>query len=221
MSSYNVKINNDKTDNDKTDNDKTDNDLKLELIAYKTNLSSKTRIQKYHIIRQNGITIKHKICNVYAPFGRQTNVDHKTKQIFDQHRLNICFSKNQIDPDSKHKPYLELKRLITELETYFGTFDDLTNYQLLSNIINRDDYGIVIRFHLKTNKNKTITPLIQVSSENLNNIDIVDNTKITEWNDFNKTKQFNFNFHPDSLWIDHIHKKYGVSLMIDKVFQII
>jgi hypothetical protein len=195
--------------------------IELELIPYKTN--NKSQIQKFHIVRKNGHTVKHRICNVYAPFGRQTSTDHKTKNQLEQHRLNVCFSKSQIESNSD-KAYLELKRLITELETYFGSFDDLSDYNLLSNIINRSEYGIVIRFHLKTNKNKTVTPLIQITSDEINEnkqTKSTESTETTEWISFNKTKQFNFNFHPDSLWIDHKNKKYGVSLMIDKVFQLI
>jgi hypothetical protein len=189
-------------------------DLDLELIPYKTN--NRSHIKKYHIIRKNTHTIKHKICNVFAPFGRQTPTDHKTKHKLEQHRLNICFSKIKIAAESEDKSYIELKRLINELETYFKTFDDLSEHELVSNIINRDEYGIVFRFHLKTNQNKTVTPLIQVSKDNIN-----EKNDSTEWISFDKTKQFNFNFHPDSLWIDNQNKKYGVSLMIDKVFQLI
>ena len=199
--------------------------IELELIPYKTN--NKSHIQKFHIVRKNGHTIKHRICNVYAPFGRQTSADHKTKNQLEQHRLNVCFTKSQIESNSADKAYLELKRLITELETYFGSFEDLSDYNLLSNIIMRSEYGIVIRFHLKTNKNKTVTPLIQITSDEINQTKQIESTESTkstestEWISFNKTKQFNFNFHPDSLWIDHKNKKYGISLMIDKVFQLI
>lgn len=202
--------------------------IDLELIPYKTN--NKSQIEKYHIVRKNGITVKHRICNVLAPFGRQTSSDHKTNISLKQHRLNICFTKLQIqdkqlindDEILKHKipkSYIELKRLITELETYFGSFDDLSTYELVSNIINREEYGIVIRFHLKTNKDKTVSPLIKLLTEDIGLYN--DKTESTEWINFDKTKQFNFDFHPDSLWIDHKNKKYGVSLMIDKVFQII
>ena len=195
--------------------------IELELIPYK--LNNKSQIQKFHIVRKNGHTIKHRICNVYAPFGRQTSADHKTKNKLEQHRLNVCFTKSQIE-SNLDKAYLELKRLITELETYFGSFDDLSDYKLLSNIIMRSEYGIVIRFHLKTNKNNTVTPLVQITSDEINKTKqtkTTESTESTEWISFNKSKQFNFNFHPDSLWIDHKNKKYGVSLMIDKVFQLI
>jgi hypothetical protein len=202
--------------------------IDLELIPYKNN--NKSQIKKYHIIRKNGHTIKHRICNVFAPFGRQTSSDHKTNTTLKQHRLNVCFSKEQIQVDefsndtkiSKNKiytSYIELKRLITELEAYFGSFDDFSEYELMSNIIDRDIYGIVIRFHLKTNKGKTVTPFVQDSSEDIGLV-CSDNLP-TEWISFDKTKQFNFHFHPDSLWIDHKNKKYGISLMMDRVFQMI
>jgi len=195
--------------------------IELELIPYKTN--NKSHIQRFHIVRKNGHTIKYRICNVYAPFGRQTSADHKTKNQLEQHRLNVCFSKSQIESNSD-KAYIELKRLITELELYFGSFDDFSDYNLLSNIINRSEHGIVIRFHLKTNKNNTITPLIQITSDEINENKQTKSIKSTEpiqWISFNKKKQFNFNFHPDSLWINHKNKTYGISLMIDKVFQLI
>jgi len=198
-------------------------DLDLELMPYITN--NKSQIQKYHIMKKNGHTIKHRICNVFAPFGRQTSSDHKTNTSLNQHRLNICFNKSQIESEFKDKSYLELKRLITELESYFGTFDDLLEYELLSNIINRDKYGYVFRFHLKSNRDRTVTPLVQKMSTNSTESKIPTESNIptesTEWINFDKTKKFNFNFHPDSLWIDHKNKRYGISLMIDKVFQII
>lgn len=181
-------------------------DINLQLIPYK----NKGKIQKYHIINTNDKQLKYRICNVYAPFGRQTSNDHKTSTKITQHRLNVCF--NKLDIENNNKSYLELKRLITELETYFGSFDELKQMNLTSNIIDRDEYGIVIRFHLKTLNDKTITPLIRMI-----------NTKDeeTEWIQFDKNKQFNFDFHPDCLWIDKENNKYGISLMIDKVFQFI
>ena len=105
---------------------------------------------------------------------------------------------------------MELTKIITELEKYFGTFDELKDYELISNIINRDTFGYIIRFHLKTHNNKTTTPLTQ----------IIDNeNQIVEWIQFDKNKQINIDFGPDCLWIDNKNKKYGVSFVIYKVFQ--
>ena len=72
--------------------------IDLELIPYKTN--NKSQIEKYHIIRKSGHTIKYRICNVFAPFGRQTSSEHKTNVKLNQHRLNICFTKSQIQVES-------------------------------------------------------------------------------------------------------------------------
>jgi hypothetical protein len=127
-----------------------------------------------------------------------------------QHRLNICFSSNDIN--TKNKTYLELTQIISDLETYFSNFDELKNYELVSNIIPRQTYGIVIRFHLKTLKDKTITPFKQM----INSVD-----ESVEWIQFDKNLQFNFNFHPDCLWIDNTNSKYGISFVIDSVFQFI
>jgi enoyl reductase-like protein len=188
-------------------------DLDLQFIPFANN--TKSNIQKFHIVKKDGHTLKHRICNVFAPFGRQTSSEHKVKTNANltQHRLNVCFTPEQVNLDKN--PYKELHRLITELESYFGSFDELKTMNLQSNIINRNQHGIVIRFHLKTNKNHTVTPLVQTKQEDL------ENAIHTEWIAFDKNKQFNFDFHPDSLWIDNVNNKYGISLMIDKVFQII
>ena len=175
--------------------------MNIQIIPYKSNKSS---IEKYHVIRLDNSQIYYKVCNVFAPFGRQT--EHKTKNNLDQHRLNIGISKEQIN----NKSYIDLIKLITELETYFGTFDELKDYELISNIINRDEYGHIVRFHLKTQNNKTTTPLTQ----------IIDNeNQIVEWIQFDKNKQINIDWGPDCLWIDNKNKKFGISLVIYKVFQ--
>jgi hypothetical protein len=182
-------------------------EINLQLIPYKTN--NRSNIKRYHIVNSNGNIIKYKIYNVYSNFGRQTTNDHKTSMLLKQHRLNISFSLSLIE--NQDKSYLELNKLITELETYFKLIDDFSDYELISNIINRDIYGLIMRFHLKTNKDNTITPLILIK----------DNTyEQTEWISFNKNIQFNLNFHPDCLWVDEINKKFGISLVVDKVFQL-
>ncbi len=179
--------------------------MNIQITPYKNN---KSLLEKYHIIRLDNTLINYRICNVYAPFGRQT--EHHTQNNLSQHRLNIGFSVVEIT--NSNKSYLELHRIINELETYFSTFDELKDYELVSNIINRDTHGIIIRFHLKTQNDKTTTPLIQM----INSQDID-----TEWIKFDKTKQFNMDISPDCLWIDNKNKKYGISFVISKVFQFI
>jgi hypothetical protein len=179
--------------------------MNIQITPYKINKSS---IEKYHIIRLDSSQIIYRICNIYAPFGRQT--EHYTSNNLTQHRLNIGFSTEQIL--NNDKSYLELSKIIQELEIYFSTFDELKDYELVSNIINRDTYGIIIRFHLKTQNNKTTTPLTQiVKSEDID----------VEWIQFDKTKQINIDITPDCLWIDNKNKKYGISFVINKVFQFI
>jgi len=180
-----------------------DTELNISLIPYK---NKNKNIEKYHVLRQNSSKIIYKICNVFAPFGRQ--IDHQTKCIINQHRLNICFTRQEFND----KSYIEMKKIIDELESYFADFDELTDYKLISNIIDRDSYGIVIRFHLKTNKNNTVTPLIHM--KNLESEQV-------EWISFDKEVKINIDFSPDSLWINHIDKTYGISLVINKVFQFI
>ena len=179
--------------------------MDIQITLYKRNNSP---IEKYHIIRLDSSQIIYRICNVFAPFGRQT--EHKTTNVIKQHRLNISFSLEQIS--SLDKSYVELTRIINELETYFGTFDELKDYELVSNIINRDTFGIIVRFHLKTQNDKTTTPLIKM----INSID-----SNTEWIEFDKNKQINIDICPDCLWIDNKNKRYGVSFVILKVFQFI
>jgi len=179
--------------------------MNIQISPYKFNNSS---IEKYHIIRLDNTQILYRICNVYAPFGRQT--EHHTKNKLSQHRLNIGFSNDFINNDNKS--YLELTRIINELEVYFGTFDELKDYNLVSNIIDRDNHGKIIRFHLKTQYKKTTTPLIQLSN---------DTESHAEWIQFDKTKKINIDITPDCLWVDNTNKKYGISFVINKVFQII
>ena len=179
--------------------------MNIQITPFKKNNSP---IEKYHIIRLDHSQIIYKICNVFAPFGIQT--EHQTTNKITQHRLNISFNQNQIT--SNDKSYIELTRIITELEKYFGEFDELKDYELVSNIINRDTFGIIIRFHLKTQKNKTTTKLIQM-------INSIDSNK--EWIEFDKNMQINIDICPDCLWIDNKNKRYGVSFVILKVFQFI
>jgi len=179
--------------------------MDIQITPYKNN---KSTIEKYHIIRLNSSQIVYRICNIYAPFGRQT--EHHTKHNLTQHRLNIGFSTEQIN--NNDKSYIELHNIISELETYFSTFDELKDYELVSNIINRDTHGIIIRFHLKTQNDKTTTQLTQM----------IESTDINvEWIQFDKTKQINIDITPDCLWIDNKNKKYGISFVIHKVFQFI
>jgi hypothetical protein len=179
--------------------------MNLQIIPFKNNNNT---LQKYHIVDSSDNILLYKICNVYSSFGRQTETDHRTKNKISQHRLNICFSCDDIN--QQNKSYMELKHIITTIESYFQSFEELINLELVSNIINRDKYGIVIRFHLKTFKNKTISKFISINTDTLE----------SEWISFDKDRQFNFEFHPDCLWIDNINKKFGVSLVIDKVFQL-
>lgn len=177
--------------------------MNIQITPYKLN---KSTIEKYHIIRLDNTQIIYRICNVFAPFGRQT--EHFTKNKLSQHRLNISFSNEQIA--NNDKAYLELIRIINELESFFGTFDELKDYKLVSNIINRDTFGIIIRFHLKTQYNKTTTPLVHLKDSDEENV---------EWIQFDKTKQFNMDITPDCLWIDNKNKNYGISFVINKVVQ--
>jgi len=181
--------------------------INLQLIPYKNNNGE---IKKYHIVNQNNSLPLFDICNVFSQFGRQTDSDHKTTNIMTQHRLNICFSCEQIG--QKNKPYVELINIIQNIENYFSSFNELKNMKIISNIIDRKEYGVVIRFHLKTYKNKTTTPLININKNK---------EYIVEWVQFDKNKHFDFKFHPDCLWIDEKNNKFGISLAIDKVFQII
>jgi hypothetical protein len=179
----------------------------LEICPYKNNISS--QIKKFHVTKNDEI-LKFKICNLSSPFGRKTDSDHNTSYSLHQHRLNIEF--NHEDLKNNKKSYEELTKIIRDIEQYFKEFDELKNMELVSNIINRDGYGIVIRFHLKTFKNKTTTPLTHcVNGE----------TSDVEWVQFNKNNKFNIDFHPDCLWIDENNKKFGISFVIDRVFQMI
>ena len=183
-------------------------DLNIKIIPYALKNKHIDGLKKFHIVDEHNNLINHTICNLFAPFGRQTELDHKTSSNLSQHRLNICFTKEDIR--SEKKEYKNLTEIIKKYETYFGLFEELTGYDNMSNIIDRDKYGIVVRFHLKTNKNNTITPLVM-----LNNTD----EKDMSWIDFDKDCQINIKFHPDSFWINEIKKTYGISLLIDKVYQ--
>ena len=161
------------------------------LIPYK---KTNKNVKKFHLLNDKKELLTYSINNVYAPFGRQT--DH-----YSQHRLNICFSLEDIS--NNDQSYIKLVKIIDDLEKSM----DVPNKTLLSNIINRDNYGIVIRFHLKTNRNMTTTQLFNKNNEKL------------LWNEFDKKKSFSCNFHPDCLWIDDSSNHYGISFVIDKVYQ--
>lgn len=166
-------------------------------------------IQKFFIVDKSNKILHYNICNVYAPFGRQTELDHHTSNKLCQHRLNICFSIEQM----QSKEYKYLTDIITKLENYFKDFEELSNVVLQSSIIHRGKYGVVIRFHLKTTKNNTTTPLILLNKEN--------NEKNVEWVNFIKEEKINIKFHPDCLWINNQTQNYGISFIIDKVYQYI
>lgn len=165
------------------------------ITPYKnTGKTKNSNIKKFHLLNSNKEILKYSINSVYAPFGRQT--DH-----YSQHRLNICFSLDDIS--NNDQSYIKLVKIIDDLEKSI----DIPDKTLLSNIINRDKYGIVMRFHLKTNKNMTTTQLFNQNSEQL------------LWNQFDKDKSFSCNFHPDCLWIDNSSNHYGISFVIDTVYQ--
>lgn len=184
-------------------------DLDLNLIAYKN--INKIEIKKYHIVDSKNKIIKHKICNIFAPFGREADYN-KFKS--SQQRFNICFSQDHINKNNKS--YVDLTNLINIYENYFKQFDELKDYQLCSNIINRDKYGVVIRCHLKTIKNNTTTSLKKIISDN----NLIETIEI-EWIDFDKNEQFNMDYCFDCLWIDESNKKFGISIKVECVYQFI
>ena len=92
--------------------------MDIQITPYKNNKSS---IEKYHIIRLDSSQITYRICNIFAPFGRQT--EHHTLHNLTQHRLNIGFSLEQIS--NNDRSYLELQKIIHELEIFFSTFDEI------------------------------------------------------------------------------------------------
>jgi len=159
------------------------------LIKYKI----KSFIQKYHILDSDRDIIKCKCCNVISPFGREINKFKDSKQ----HRLNIKYSENLIE-------------LINNFENYINEFDDFKEYDLVSNIIRNNKYGDIIRFHLKTNNNNTTTIFKHINKDNI---------EIANWIDYQIDKKINIDFHPDCLWIDEKNKKYGISFIIDTVYQ--
>lgn len=178
--------------------------MNLCIIPYK---STDKNINKYHIVDNNNKLIHYNLCNVYAPFGRQTEKEHHTSNKIVQHRLNICFTKDKLDT----KEYNIASKIITDIETWFSNFKELTDFKLISSLIDRKKFGKVIRFHLKTLQNTTTTPLLC-----LNNGD----EKTKSWIDFNKEMQINIKFHPDCFWINNLNKTFGISFVIDKVYQL-
>jgi hypothetical protein len=179
----------------------------VQLLPYSNKKKNSNNIKKYHILNSVNNIIKYKICNVFSPFGRETEYA-KIKDLH-QHRLNICFSKAHIKDDKSYKLLIDM---INEIENYFKDMDELETYNLVSNIIDRGEYGIVIRFHLKTLNNRTITNLTQIIDGKEDKV---------EWIQFDKLKQYNMDFHPDCLWIDDTNKKFGISLAIESVIQFI
>lgn len=185
------------------------NNLNLNLIPYKN--INKMKILKYHIVDSKNKIIKYKICNVFAPFGREADYN---KFQSSQQRFNVCFSQDQISQNDKS--YIDLTNLINKYENYFKEFDELKDYHLCSNIINRDIHGIVIRCHLKTLNDKTTTQLKKIMSNN-NLIETIE----TEWVDFDKNEQFNMDYYFDCLWIDETNKTFGISIKVECVYQFV
>lgn len=178
--------------------------MNLCIIPYK---SSESTISKFHIVNSDNKLIYYNLCNVFAPFGRQTEKDHHISKQIIQHRLNICFTKDKLDT----KEYNIVSKIINDIELWFSNFKELSEYQLQSSLIDRGKYGKVIRFHLKTLKNMTITPLLCLNNED---------SKIKSWNDFKNDIQINIKFHPDCFWINNQTKTFGISFVIDKVYQL-
>jgi len=177
----------------------------INIYPYQKN---KSNLQKFHILNSNNTNHIFKISNVYAPFGLQTNSDHKTKTDVSQHRFNIGFSIKEIE--SNNKTYLELFNIINTFEQFFKGYDELEGYTLLSNHINRDNHGCIFRFHLRTFKNKTTTPFIQIENNVLTD---------SEWIAYNIENKVDIEFSPDCLWINDSKKLYGISFIINKVYQ--
>lgn len=184
-----------------------DINIELNLIPYKN--INKLSVKKYHIVDSNNNIIKYKICNIFAPFGREADFNKFQSK---QQRFNICFSLEHIK--QKNKSYIELINLINIYEQYFKKFDELTSFELVSNIINRDNHGIVIRCHLKTIKDNTTTPLMQIKESDLTSEQV-------EWIQFDKNLQFNMEYSFDCLWIDEKNKKFGISIQVLSVCQMI
>jgi hypothetical protein len=177
----------------------------LNLIPYKN--SSKTLIKKYHVVDTKNKIIKYKICGIFAPFGREAEYS-KFNSL--QQRFNVCFTREHIN--NKIKPYVDFMGIINAYEQYFKNFDELAEYNLNSNIINRDNYGIVVRCHLKTHKDKTTSTLkkFNLTENKFNNV---------EWIDFDKNEHFDMEYYFDCLWIDDINKKFGISIKVDNIYQ--
>jgi hypothetical protein len=193
--------------NEHNEHNELHNELNIQLIPYKN--INKLIVKKYHIVDLNNKIIKHKICNIFAPFGREADFN-KFKS--SQQRFNICFTLKDIE--LKNKSYCDFTNLILQYEKYFKQFSEFKDYELISNIINRDKYGIIIRCHLKTNKDKTISPLFQINKINLN-------PEQVEWIQFNKNNQFNMKYNFDCLWIDDKNRKFGISIQVLSILQVI
>ena len=185
------------------------NELNLSLIPYKN--IHKCEIKKYHIVDSNNKIIKYKLCNIFAPFGREADYNKFNSS---QQRFNICFSQDHIKQNNQS--YIDFTNKINAYENYFKEFDELKEYELISNIINRDLHGIVIRCHLKTLKDKTTTTLTQIKVLNQQT-----ESNDVEWIDFNKNEQFNMEYCFDCLWIDETNKKFGVSIKINSICQFV
>ena len=166
--------------------------LEIILIEYKKK-NINNNLKKYHILNKDNKILKCKCCNLFSPFGREINKFNNN-----QHRFNI---KNNIF----------LIEIIKDFEDYFKDFTELQEYNIISNIMDHKVYGKMIKFHLKINKNNTITPIKIIYNDTIMN---------SNWIDFCSKQQINIEFHPDCLWIDHDTKTYGISFVIDIVYQL-
>lgn len=184
-------------------------DLNLVLTEYKTK-SKHRHIERYNILGDDNKILYHNVCNIWAPFGRETETYKKGFVDMNQQRFNVCFSKDDIK--YQIKPYINMISIIKSYELFFSQIDDFKNYTFESNIIDRKKYGIVIRCHLKTFKTKTTTPLTQI----INN-----QSESVEWINYDPNVKANIDFHFDCLWVDQMNKKYGISITIDNVMQVI
>ncbi len=176
-----------------------------------------SHIQRFHIINSKAKGFVFGVDDVYAPFGRQTKSEHNTNNNMTQHRFNIGFSRKQIE--SNDETYQLILNIINKFEQFFKDFDELDGYKLVSNHIDREKHGCIFRFHLKTYKNKTTTPFVQIVSDHTTTkTDHI--TTESEWIAYDILQKVNIEFSPDCLWIDDVHKTYGISFIINKVWQL-
>lgn len=162
------------------------------MVFLKKISNTNKNLDKFLILNFNNF----KIDNVKSIFG----IEKYNNQL----RLNININKKN------YNLYEDLFNDIYSNEIFFNKEYNEDKYELLSNVLDRNNYEFVIKCHLKKISDN-ITSLFYIKHKNI--------LHESSWDKFDKEKNFSMIYSFDTIWKNHKTKLFGISIAIQSIIQ--